>query len=305
MIDLNELVIFAKVVDEGGFSAAGRALGLPKSNISRHVSALEDRLGVRLLERTTRKVRITEVGQVFYQHCKRIEEEVGHASVSVNRMLESPRGLLRVGASVTTGQYLLSPLLAEFMARYPDVNLDVVLSNRRIDILEEGFDLLIRIGQLQDSSLISKRLGETRLLLYASPAYLGLRGIPSEPDDLSEHECLMMSDIGAHTRMRLIGPNGTRATALVPRTTINDFPSLRQIAVDGGGIAILPQYLCTEVEQQGHLMRVLPNWSLPPVEFHALYPSHRGATPKVRVFLDFLGEKVSQRLRSVEFLSQV
>ncbi len=298
MIDLNEMLIFAKVVDRGGFSAAGRALGLPKSNISRRVSRLEDRLGVRLLERTTRMVRPTEIGEVYYRHCKRIQEEAEHASASVSQLLEAPRGRLRIGASVTTGQILLSPFLAEFMARYPEVQLELDLSNRRIDMIEEGFDLLIRIGQLEDSSLIAKRLGEARSCLYASPAYLDARSAPNDPDGLEEHDCLTMGDIQLATEWRLVGPKGSRTIAIRPRATINDFPTLRQIVLDGGGIAALPSYLCTELERQGRLVRILSDLSLPPVEFHALYPSHRGATPKVRVFLDFLVEKVSHRLHS-------
>jgi LysR family transcriptional regulator AphB len=296
MIDLNDMAIFAKVVDQGGFSAAGRALELPKSKISRRVSELEDRLSVRLLERTTRKVQITEVGRVFYRHCKRIEEEAENASVSVSQMLESPRGLLRIGASVTTGQYLVSPLIAEFMTLYPEVQLEIDLSNRRMDILEEGFDLLIRIGQLKDSTLISKRLGESRLFLYASPAYLEARGAPLHPEDLAEHCCLMMSDVGSPTQWRLIGPTDTRRITIVPRATVNDFPSLRQVVLNGGGVAELPGYLCAEHEREGRLLRVLPDWSFPPVEFHALYPSHRGATPKLRVFLDFIGKRMADRL---------
>ncbi len=298
MIDLNDMAIFSKVVDQGGFSAAGRALGMPKSKISRRVAALEEYLGVRLLERTTRKVQISEVGAIFYRHCKRIQEEAEHASVSVSQMLESPRGLLRIGASVTTGQHLLSPLMAEFMARYPSVDLEIVLSNRRIDILEEGFDLLIRIGKLKDSTLISKRLGESRFYLYASPAYLEARGVPADPSDLADHVCLTMSDVPSPTSWRLVGPHPTHRIAIRPRLGINDFPSLRQIVADGGGITALPSYLSTELERQGRLERVLSDWSLPPVEFHALYPSHRGATPKVRAFLDFLGEKIGHRLRS-------
>ncbi len=297
MIDLNDMAIFAKLVDQGGFSAAGRALGLPKSRISRRLARLEDRLGVRLLERTTRTMRVTEVGEVFYRRCKRVQEEAEYAGISVSRLLEAPRGRLRVGASVLTGQNLLSPFLAEFMTRHPEVQLEVVLSNRRIDILEEGFDLLVRVGRLEDSSLIAKRLGESRLFLYASPAYLERRGTPADPDGLVNHDCLAMNDTQSPTQWRLIGRKETRTVTIRPRAAINDFPSLRQVVLDGGGIAVLPAYLCAETERLGRLVRVLPDWSPPPVEFHALYPSHRGATPKVRVFLDFLGEKIGNRLR--------
>ncbi len=299
MLDLNAMRVFAKVVDEGGFSAAGRALGLPKSNISRRIAALEGRLGLRLLERTTRKLRITEPGQVFYRHCKRIEEEAEHASLSLEQMLERPRGLLRIGASVTTGQVLLAPLMAEFLARYPDVTLDLVLSNRRIDLFEEGFDLVIRIGQLTDSSLISKRLGESRLYLYASPDYLAARGQPLRPEDLAGHDVLIMSDVPDAGQLRLKAADSSRRIVVSPRVRLNDFPALSRMVLDGAGIAALPDYLCGGLEEDGGLTRVLADWSLPPVDIHALYPSHRGATPKLRAFLDFLGERIGQRLHQV------
>ncbi len=296
MMDLNGMIIFARVVDEGGFSAAGRYLGLPKSNVSRRVAKLEDRLGVRLLERTTRRVHTTEIGDVYYRHCKRIQEEADHAEVSVNLLSDSPRGLLRIGASVTTGRHLISPLIAEFLKLCPDVRVDLVLSNRRIDIIEEGFDLVIRIGTLEDSNLIGKHLGVSQRRLYASPAYLSERGAPTTPEALADHDCLAMRDAQGLIRWALRrGATGETVT-ISPRVEINDFPSLRQITLDGGGVGSLPSYLCTTLEQEGALVRVLPGWSLPPVDFHALYPSHRGTTPKVRAFLDFIGPRVAAAL---------
>jgi len=296
MIDLNNLIVYAKVVDEGGFSAAARALGLPKSNVSRRVANLEARLGVRLLERTTRRIHTTEIGSVYYRHCKRIHEEAEHAEVSVSAMSDTPRGLLRVGASVTTGRHLISPVLAEFLRRCPGVQVDFVLSNRRIDIIDEGFDLVIRIGELEDSNLIAKHLGTSQRYLYASPAYLKDRTPPQQPADLAKHDCFAMRDAQGQVRWRLGKQQDSRTVTIAPRVEVNDFPSLRQIVLDGGGIGSLPSYLCNELERDRLLVRVLPGWSLPAVPFHALYPSHRGATPKVREFLEFISERIGERL---------
>ena len=294
------MVVFARVVEQDGFSAAARALGLPKSNVSRRVTRLEDQLGARLLERTTRKLRLTEIGRIYYEHCRRIAEEVSHAEISVDQLLEAPRGLLRLNASVTTGQQLISPLIAEFMELYPDVQIELFLSNRLIDVVEEGFDIVIRIGNLEDSSLIAKPLGESRFSFFASPSYLSARGEPSDPDDLADHDWLVMSEGHPPAKWLLVGGEEQRTVAAAPRAIVNDFTSLRRIALDGGGIAVMPSYMSDVLERQNRLVRILPGWSLPPVQFHALYPSHRGATPKVRAFLDFATERIRERLTDTE-----
>jgi LysR family transcriptional regulator AphB len=187
-------------------------------------------------------------------------------------------------------------LVADFLAAYPDVRIDLVLSNRRIDIIEEGFDLVIRIGALEDSNLIAKLLGNSQRNLYASPGYLALRGKPKMPKDLTDHDCLAMRDNQGQIRWSLQDSNGRANVTIVPRVEANDFPSLHQMALDGAGIGSLPTYLAAEMVRQGQLIRVLPAWSLPSVDFHALYPSHRGATPKVRAFLDFIGPRFAKAL---------
>lgn len=296
--DLNDMAVFAKVVGHRGFSAAAEVVGLPKSNVSRRVSRLEERLGVRLLERTTRKLHLTEVGEIYYRHCQRILEEAEHADLCVNRLLETPRGLLRISASVSTGQHLLAPIISDFMAQHPAVQVQLVLANRQVDVIEEGFDLVIRIGRLEDSSLVARGLGRSQLYLYASPAYLKRRDTPRDPDDLKNHDCLVMSDLEGPNRWQLVNADHRKTLTLQARAIINDFTTLRQIMLDGGGIAILPSYMCDDDQRQNKILRVLPGWSFPPVEFHALYPSHRGATPKVRAFLDFLVDRIAYRFNS-------
>ena len=194
MNDLNDMVIFAKVAELQGISPAARALRMPKSKVSRRMAALEDELGVRLLERSTRAVHLTEVGEIYFQHCKRIVEEADSARESVTQMLEVPRGHLRINASVAIGQHLLTPFLGEFMALYPEIELEVQLENRRVNLIREGYDVVVRLGNLEDSALISKPLGEDHLILVASASYLKEMGTPQRVSDLKNHRCRLLCD---------------------------------------------------------------------------------------------------------------
>lgn len=296
--DLNELAVFTHVVECGGFTAAADATQLPKSNISRRIANLENRLGVRLLERTTRKVRVTEIGDIYYQHCRRMLDEANYADLSVERAMEVPRGTLRVSASVTTGQQLLAPVVAEFIAQHPEVQLELVLANRQVDIIEEGFDLVVRIGALQDSSLVARSLGHCQLFLFASREYLKARGRPQKPEDLENHDCLVMSDRREKNHWTLSTGDITKRISLTPRMSVNDFTTLRHLAADGGGVTILPSYMQFD-DRKKRLVRVLCDWSVPSIEFHAVFPSHRGATPKVRAFLDFLIVRLARRFEEI------
>lgn len=296
MLDLNDLAIFARVVQLGSLTAAADSLDIPKSNVSRRLSRLETELGVRLLERTTRKLHLTEVGGLYYEHCKRILEEVEHAELSVQQRLEAPRGLLRLSASYSTGQSLLSPVLGEFMARYPEVKLQLVLTNRRVDLIEEGFDMVLRIGKLEESNLVARYLGSSRIMCVASPAYLQRAGAPARPEDLLQHPCLTMSDIPQSERWTFTGPQGPQTVVLQPQASINDFVTLRGLVLSGAGIGIMPGYFCSEHFASGELVEVLGDWTMPITPIHAIYPSHRGATPKLRALLDFLVETLQPRL---------
>lgn len=292
--DLNELAVFTSVVEHGGFTAAADAAQLPKSNISRRIASLEKRLGVRLLERTTRKVRVTEIGDIYYQHCRRMLDEANHADLCVERAMEIPRGTLRVSASVTTGQHLLAPIATEFLAEHPEVQLEMVLANRQVDVVDEGFDLVIRIGALQDSSLVARGLGHCRLFLYASQEYLKALDMPQKPEDLKNHDCLVMSDSHVNNQWTLSMGEVTKRVSITPRASVNDFTTLRRMIADGGGISILPSYMHAG-DYKNRLVRVLSDWTVPSIEFHAVFPSHRGATPKVRAFLDFLIVRLNHR----------
>ena len=292
--DLNELAVFTYVVEHGGFTAAAEATQLPKSNISRRIASLEERLGVRLLERTTRKVHVTEIGDIYYRHCRRMLDEADHADLYVEKAMESPRGTLRVSATVNVGQQLLAPLVAEFMSQYPEVQFELVWTNRLIDVIDEGFDLAIRIGALQDSSLVARRLGQWRLFLYASAEYLKARGTPQKPEDLQEHDCLVMSDMRGSNQWTLSMGDVAELVVLTPRASVNDFDTLRRMVADGGGIAILPSYMHFG-DYHNRLVRVLDDWTGWLTELNAIFPSRRGATPKVRAFLDFIIVRLTHR----------
>ena len=301
MDDLNDMAIFAKVAELQGISPAARALRMPKSKISRRMAALEDELGVRLLERSTRAVHLTEVGEIYFQHCKRIVEEASSARESVTQMLEAPRGHLRISASVAIGQHLLTPFLGEFMALNPEIELEVQLENRRVDLIREGYDLVVRLGNLEDSALISKSLGEDHAILVASTSYLKEMGTPQRLSDLKNHRFLVMGDSRRFDHWALVGPDERHETVDVGQyATLNDLTMIRQVAIDGGGIALLPRYLCSDdVISSGELCQVLSKWRSPTIRFYALYPSHRSMTLKLRALLDFLVAKLVPKRGSI------
>ena len=290
------MAVFAKVVQAGSFTDAGKALSLPKSNISRRISRLEETLKVRLLERTTRKLHLTEIGQYFYHHAQRIVEEAEFANSLVDSMMAGPRGILRVSASVYTGQQMLAPILPEFLNQYPDIHLHLELSNRRIDLIEEGIDVAIRIGNLADSTMMSRHLGKSRLYLYCAPDYITSSGSPTLPHDLIDHRLLLMSDMAPQDTLSLNGPRGEEKLLLKPYCTINDFQTLHHLAIASLGITALPENLCREDVNRKSLIRVLPSWEVRPVDFHAVYPSRRGAMPKLLMFLEFLKTKFADIL---------
>lgn len=297
MQDLNDMAYFAEVVDRGGFAAAGRSLGLPKSKLSRRVAELEARLGVRLLQRTTRKLSLTETGELYHRHCAAMREQADAAAEAVALVRNEPRGTIRVSCPVTLAQSTLGPLLPEFLARHPLVRIDMVVSNRAVDLVQEGIDVALRVRPtLEDSgSGVVKSLGISQGLLVASPALLDAHGQPATPEDLAKLPTVAMSAAAdGRAQWRLIGPAGkVHQLGHRPRYTADDLLTLRYAAVQGLGMSILPDYLCFHELQQGTLVQVLPGWAPPAGVIHALFPSRRGMVPAVRRLLDFLGERVT------------
>ncbi len=293
MPDLNDMMVFRTVVEQGSFTKAANSIGLPKSNISRKVSRLEEQLGVLLLERTTRSLRLSEIGQIYYEHCVRIHEEMNSAQGCVEAMAAVPTGWLKVCASVTVGQSLLANRLAGFYGAYPQVKLDLNLSNRRIDLIEEGFDLAIRVGPSPDSNLISKRLCSVNLHLYASPQYLTKSQAKKTlkiPQDLAQHNCLFMSAAAPKQRWQLTVDNQKKYVDINAAFISDDFNVLHQMAVDHMGIALLPDYLCANQLKEKNLVRVLDGCVGNSIDIYAVYASRKGVTPKLRVLLDYLAD---------------
>ena len=288
--DLNDLMVFATVVEQGSFTGAAESYNTPKSNISRKITRLENHLGVRLLERSTRSLHLTEVGQRYYEYCRRIKDELDAADSAVESMLEKPQGRLRICTSLGVGQSLLSEHLANFCLQNPEIELDLALTNRRVDLIEEGFDLAFRVGELADSSLVAKRLCSINLKLYAAPKH-GFEKL-SHPSELSEQPLMLMSAKERSADWRLISDNNEHHISFTPSVRCDDFSMLKRMAIQGLGITELPDYMAEEFVENGKLINILPDWTFKPVDLYALYPSHRGATPKVRALLDYLTQEL-------------
>ncbi|RMD61740.1 MAG: LysR family transcriptional regulator [Alphaproteobacteria bacterium] len=283
------MAIFARVVETHSFSAAARALGLSKSAVSKQIARLERDLGVRLLNRTTRRLSLTEAGTAFYEGCQRMVAEAEAATRTVTHLAAAPRGVLRVNAPMSFGIRHVGPALPAFMERYPELAVEMVLNDRMVNLVEEGFDVGIRIARLADSTLVARRLAPSRRILCASPAYLARRDAPRDIEDLRTHDCLLYSYLQTGNIWRFAGPDGVRRVRVSGRLRTNNGDTLLAAACGGMGIALLPTFICGDDIRAGRLVRVLPLWSDPDMPFiHAVYPAHRNLSPKVRVFVDFL-----------------
>ena len=288
--DLNEMAIFVHVVEAGSFTGAARNLGLPKSTVSRKITQLEERLGVRLIQRTTRSLRLTDTGNAYYSQCARILGEIEEANVAVARMQSTPTGTLRITAPVLFGSTVLSGMVADYLEQHPQVSVDMVLTDQNLDLVQDGIDVAFRVGQLEDSSLIGRHLGDVRAILCASPDYIKSRGIPEHPDSLHEHALMVLSQWPS---WQLSGPdNDTYNLNVKARIQVNDFASLYTLALSGSGIAPLPTMIAAPAIRSGKLVPVLPEWPFEASPLHALYPSNRHLSAKVRSFVDFVIEAV-------------
>ncbi|RYY74665.1 MAG: LysR family transcriptional regulator [Comamonadaceae bacterium] len=296
MRDLNDMLYFAEVVDRGGFAAAGRALGIPKSRLSRRVAELEARLGVRLLQRTTRKLSLTEAGEQFHRHCVAMREQADAAEEAVAVVHGEPRGTIRVTCPVTLAQTTVGAVLPEFLRKHPHVRLDLQVTNRVIDLVQEGVDVALRVrATVEDSgSLVVKQLGRTSSWLVASPEQLDREGRPRAVEDLQALATVAMSAADGKATWRMVGPGGREFEwQSRPRHTADDLHTLKTLVLAGLGMAWLPDYMCRRDVREGRLEHVLPGWAPPSSILHAVFPSRRGMVPAVRRFLDFLGDNLA------------
>ncbi|GGE54977.1 LysR family transcriptional regulator [Halopseudomonas oceani] len=292
MSQLEDMQMFACVMEMGSFTAAADSLGLSKQLVSRRVAALEERLGVRLLNRSTRRLSATALGQAYLERVQRILQEVAEAEQLIGTQRSSPRGALRLSAPVSFGIQHLSPLLPGFLLRYPEVSVELDLSDRTIDLLAEGFDMAVRIGALADSSLIASPLMPLGMVTCASPAYLAARGVPQTPAELSGHECVLYGHSAAvEWPFRLAGR--LQRVAVKGRYRINNGELVRDAAIAGLGIARLPTFIVEDALASGKLVAVLDAFQLPGNTAWAVYPQHRQASLLVRLLIDYLREALS------------
>jgi DNA-binding transcriptional LysR family regulator len=290
-MDLNEIAVFTHVVRAGSFTAAAKQLGMPKSTVSRKVSDLEERLNARLLQRTTRKLSLTDAGRTYFDYGVRIVNEIEAAESAVGSLQDKPRGLLRV--TIGPNAQWLAEIIADFMKRNPEVQLEVLATGRNVDLVEERFDVAIRAGALADSSLVARRLGNVRWFLAATPGYLKKKRRPREPDDLKDHACLLFGTGSAAVDLRLENGDERRDVAVSARLLVSDFDVLHAAATAGLGIALLPAFHCMDDLREHRLERVLGDWAPPTIPVHIVYPTARHLSAKVKRFVEYVQQRMT------------
>lgn len=284
-MDFNEAAVFVRVVQAGSFSAAARQLGLPTSTISTRVARLEKRLGVTLLQRTTRKLNLTEAGALYFEHASMGLGYLLEAEAALDEARQQPQGVLKVTAPADLGDVLLGSLIAQMQQTYPALSLELMLTQSYVDLVAEGVDVAIRTGELRDSSLIAKSLGTIQWALFASSNYLQEAGQIATPTDLAQHQCVQFTSMGRHHWELQRGTTAIRVP-LAARTLVNSIGVVRAMAESGQGVALLPTFICQPTVQAGGLQRVLPEWRGQADAVHLVYPKQRFMPPKLRGFID-------------------
>lgn len=289
-----EMQIFVAIVETGSFINAADKLSLSKSAISRFLNTLEQRLGVRLLQRTTRKVTLTNEGNLFYQRAKDILALIEESESALHPHQSEPSGLIRINVPVSFGIHHLAPLWAEFQSRYPKIELNVTLNDKIVNLLDDGFDLAVRIAHLPNSSLISKKLASTRIVLCASPAYLAKYGAPTHPSELTQHRLISYSHRGIENERTFHGPDGATTVRYQASFNTNNGDTCRAIALQDGGIILQPTFLIQHDLLQGSLVEILPEYHYTTLDIYAIYPSKRFLPLRVRCLIDFLAEALAK-----------
>ena len=295
MDKLNSIRAFTKVVQHSSFAAAARDLRLSRSAVSKYVLELEEELGVQLLSRTTRSVTATENGQAYYERCLAILSDLEEADLAATRLQAEVRGLLRINAPMSFGTLHLARAVADFMEKYPDLRIQLLLSDQQVDPVQEGFDVTLRIADLPASSMIARRIAPARRAICASPSYLARHGTPKHPDDLRGHACLTYGHLATGNQWKLTGADGDHWIAVPWTLCTNNAEVLRDAAVQGRGIALLPTFIAGADFQQGRLATILTGYQVPEISIYAIYPETRHLSLKVRVFIDFLVERFGGR----------
>ena len=285
---LAAMTAFVRVVEAGSLSAAARALNTSLASVSRQLAALERRLGARLMNRTTRRIALTEGGRAYYERSKRVLADIEEAEAALSQHQAMPSGRLVVSAPIAFGQVYLAPIIAGFLARHPRIAIDLSLADRFVNVVEEGIDVALRVGTLADSSLIARRLGTFRRVVVASPAYLKSHAAPRRPVDIAGHDCLSFSMLIDPVRWHFVADGKEIAVPIAPRLRCDNQLVLRQAAIDGAGLLLASSWFVREAVAAGRLQVVLDEFETPVVPIHVVYPHARLLSAKVRAFVDYL-----------------
>ncbi len=294
-MDLNEVMVFVKVVQAGSFSQAARQLGMPNSTVSARVSGLEQRLGVTLLQRTTRKLHLTQAGASYYQKAAQGLDGILQAEAEIAASLHEPQGLLRVTAPADMGNFCLVDLISALRKRHPLLGVELIFTDRFVDLVAEGVDVAIRAGQLQDSSLVARQVGRAWWVPLASPASLRKAGALEHPKDLRQHACLQFAPLGQDS-WELKGDKSSVTVPMARQLVANDINLIKALALSGKGVALLPTYACHSEVKSGKLVRVLPRWRSKVDPIHLVYPGQKFVAPKLRAFIDLAAQVFEQLL---------
>ncbi len=287
-MDLNDILVFTRVAETKSFTAAAEQLGLPKSTVSRKLAQLEERLGVRLVQRTTRKLALTDIGQAYYERAARIVADVAAAEQIVTDMQSTPRGRLRVTAPVDLATRYLGVIVAEFLATQPDISVEIDATDRLVDLIDEGYDLAVRVGPLPESTLIARRLTALDSRLVSSPAYLQRKGTPTTPDELDTHDRVLFTPSPRTQSWTFSKGDATFDFGRPARFSSNNVATVLDVALAGTGIAILPDFMASQALAAGALVAVLPDWTARVNDIYAVYPARQNMPPRLALFLDHL-----------------
>ncbi len=286
---IGKMTAFAKVVETGSFVGAARQLRLSSTMVSKHVRELEDRLGVKLLHRTTRRVSLTEVGALFYERCSGLLAELDDLESAASQLQTTPRGVLRVSAPLAFGSLRIPAMLAAFADLYPDVTIELILADRAVDVVEEGFDLAVVVGDIPNSSYMTRLLGLAQAIVCAAPGYLAKRGIPQTPEDLFTHNCLTHAIPGVSKGWAFVGPDNKPCLVKISGNFItNSMMALLTAALNGQGLILTPTFMVADAVESGTLVTMLSTYTTPEIPIRLVYPPGRYLSAKVRAFIDFL-----------------
>ncbi|QID18470.1 LysR family transcriptional regulator [Nitrogeniibacter mangrovi] len=290
---LNDIAVFVQVVNSGSFTAAADKLGISKSVVSKYVTRLEDRLGARLLSRTTRRLSLTEVGRAFFERSRRGLQEIEDAEAEVSRLQGEPRGELRINSPMSFGILHIAPHLPAFQARYPELTVDMELDDRRVDLVDAGFDVAIRVGELPDSSLVARRLSPCRHVVCGTPEHFARHGVPRTPEELAGHPALVFRYHASPDEWRFVAPDGSyRKVALARSMRMNNSLALREAALAGAGVTLVPTFVVGADLRARRLQAVLTEYTAREVSIYAVYPQRKHLSPKIRAFVDFMAGQI-------------